>query len=64
MTQASLSFLLDHKTITCVIPGFKSQKQVEENLLATQVPSFTKVELNQLEKFYQSDVHAFIRGPY
>lgn len=64
MARAALRWALDRKEITCVIPGFKSIKQVEDNLAAADVPSFGKEEEARLERFYRHEVASFIRGPY
>ncbi|MGO4110732.1 aldo/keto reductase [Paenibacillus sp. YAF4_2] len=64
MTRASLRWLLDHEAVTCVIPGFRNVRQVEDNLAALEVPSFTEAERQRLHKFYQEEVHPFIRGSY
>ncbi|WEK54146.1 MAG: aldo/keto reductase [Candidatus Cohnella colombiensis] len=64
MTRASLRWLLDHESISCVIPGFKNTRQVEDNLAALHVPSFTDEEMNRLSTFYKEQVHAHIKGSY
>ncbi len=64
MTRAALRWLLDQETISCVIPGFRNVQQVEDNLEAQHVPSFTLEELNKLEQFYKTEVHQHIRGAY
>lgn len=64
MTRASLRWLLDFPEITCVIPGFKSVRQVEDNLGALRVKSFTPEERRRLREFYAAKVHPFIRGKY
>lgn len=64
MTRAALRWILDHDSITCVIPGFKTIKQVEDNLQAAMVPSFSPEEKEKLAEFYQNEVHPFIRGAY
>lgn len=64
MTRAALRWILEWDAVSCVIPGFKNEKQVAENLGALQVPHFTEEELNQLEEFYQLEVKENIRGPY
>ena len=43
MTRAALRWILDHESVSCVIPGFKTVKQVEDNLQAVDVPLFTPV---------------------
>jgi aryl-alcohol dehydrogenase-like predicted oxidoreductase len=64
MTEASLRWILDHPAITCVIPGFKNVRQVEHNLTARDVPSFTEAELARLRAFYENEVYSHIRGSY
>ena len=64
MTRAALRWILDHDEITTVIPGFKTVKQVEDNLQATEVKSFSEAELKQLSTFYQQEIHPTIRGAY
>ncbi|MHA6482015.1 aldo/keto reductase [Paenibacillus sp. strain BS8-2] len=64
MTRASLRWLLDHEAISCVIPGFKSVAQVQDNLSALHVQSFSDDEMDRIREFYKEHVHAFIRGSY
>ncbi|MBU9710445.1 aldo/keto reductase [Evansella tamaricis] len=64
MTRAALRWILEHDSITSVIPGFKNVKQVEDNLAALQVPPFSGKEMKQLEEFYKKEVQDHIRGAY
>ena len=64
MARASMRWILDNPNITCVIPGFKNERQVEDNLGTVQVPSFTSKELERIQCFYQDKVKDHIRGPY
>jgi len=64
MARAAIRWILDQKEISCVIPGFKSVAQVEDNLEAMNVPSFTEEEKERLAEFYRENVHDHIRGPY
>ncbi|MUK87719.1 aldo/keto reductase [Ornithinibacillus sp. L9] len=64
MTRAALKWILEQEAVTSVIPGFKSVKQVEDNLQALQVKGFTANELERLIDFYQTEVHEHIRGAY
>jgi aryl-alcohol dehydrogenase-like predicted oxidoreductase len=64
MTRAALKWILEHEAISCVIPGFKNVKQVEDNLGALDVPGFITEELTRLQEFYVNEVHANIRGAY
>jgi aryl-alcohol dehydrogenase-like predicted oxidoreductase len=62
MAAAALRFVLDDPHVSAVIPGFKSARQVEENLAAAAVPSFSPVELERLAGFYRERVRPHIRG--
>jgi aryl-alcohol dehydrogenase-like predicted oxidoreductase len=64
MTRAALRWILDHEEITTVIPGFKTVKQVEDNLKATEVASFSETEMKKLTDFYHQEIHPNIRGVY
>lgn len=64
MTRAALRWIMDHDAVTCAIPGFKSVRQVQDNLEAISVPSFTEEERQTLSQFYQDHVHDHIRGAY
>ena len=64
MTRASLRWLLDFPEITCVIPGFRNVRQVEDNLAAQRVRAFSEEERGRLREFYRERVHAHIRGAY
>lgn len=64
MATASLRWILDQKEITCIIPGFKNEKQIKENLLSLSEKSFTNEELKKTTHFYHEKVRDFIRGPY
>lgn len=64
MASAALRWILDHKEITCVIPGFKNVKQVNGNLLALDTRPFSEEEKLEIQRFYQEKVKDSIRGPY
>lgn len=64
MARASMRFILDHQEVSCVIPGFKNVKQVEDNLGTLNVPSFSPEELERLRKYYENEVAKHIRGVY
>ncbi|SFM19682.1 Predicted oxidoreductase [Gracilibacillus orientalis] len=64
MTRAALKWILSHEAISSVIPGFKTVKQVEDNLAAVDVPEFSEQELDKLRSFYKNEVHDHIRGVY
>lgn len=64
MTRAALKWVMQQETVTSVIPGFKNEKQVIDNLKSLEVNDFSKEELTQLSDFYWKEVHDSIRGPY
>ena len=63
MARAALRWVLDHAEITSVIPGFKSARQVEDNLGAAEVRPFDEDELRRLAGFYTEHVEPSLRGP-
>lgn len=64
MSRAALKWILEHDAISCVIPGFKNGKQVEDNLGALEVLDFANEEMERLYDFYVKEVHENIRGAY
>lgn len=64
MARASMRWILDHPEVSCVIPGIKNVRQVEDNLGTLEVPSFTPEELERLRDYYLSQVAEHIRGAY
>ncbi|MFZ4453028.1 aldo/keto reductase [Salibacterium aidingense] len=64
MTRGALRWILDHKEVSCVIPGFKTVNQVEDNLQASESAYYSKEEMEQLKLFYQNQVLPHIRGGY
>lgn len=64
MTRAALKWVMQQEAVTSVIPGFKNEKQVLDNLKSLEIPDFSKEELDKLSDFYWKEVHSHIRGPY
>lgn len=64
LAAAALRWILDQPAVTSVIPGFKNLVQVQQNLVAEDVPPFTEDELDRLSAFYRESVEPWIRGPY
>lgn len=64
MARAAMRWILDHDEVSCVIPGFKTVAQIEDNLGAQGVPAFSAEEHEQLRNFYDTNVKEHIRGPY
>ncbi|WP_099363991.1 aldo/keto reductase [Fredinandcohnia onubensis] len=64
MASAAQRWILDHKEITCIIPGFKNIKQVQDNLSTLETQPFTDDEKEKIQNFYNENVKDFIRGAY
>lgn len=64
MASAALRWILDNEEITCIIPGFKNEKQVRQNLSALDEKSFSEDEKNRIKAFYEEKVKDYIKGPY
>ncbi|MNW39073.1 General stress protein 69 [compost metagenome] len=64
MARASMRWILDHPEVSCVIPGFKNARQVEDNLGTIAIPSFSTEEMDRLSTYYKSEVAEHIRGAY
>lgn len=62
MARAAMRWILDHPSVSCVIPGFKNEAQVMDNLTTLEVPSFHQAEMERLSAFYQTEVAPYIRG--
>ncbi|MFZ3577157.1 aldo/keto reductase [Virgibacillus sp. DJP39] len=64
MTRAALKWILEHEAVSSVIPGFRTVRQVEDNLKALSVQDYNTEELERLKTFYWDKVHTEIRGAY
>lgn len=62
MARASMRWILDHPAVSCAIPGFKNEAQVNDNLATLDVSSFSPGDMERLAAFYQSEVVPHIRG--
>lgn len=63
-TRAAIKWILQQEEVSSVIPGFRSVKQVEDNLKALNAKEFSLEELQTLKDFYGKEVHSHIRGAY
>jgi aryl-alcohol dehydrogenase-like predicted oxidoreductase len=63
-TRAAIKWILQQEEVSSVIPGFRSVKQVEDNLKALNAKEFSPEELQPLKSFYEKEVHTHIRGAY
>jgi aryl-alcohol dehydrogenase-like predicted oxidoreductase len=64
MASAALRWILDQKEVSCIIPGFKNQRQIESNLQALEARPFSEDEQWRLGAFYKEKVVPLIRGVY
>ncbi|QDP41797.1 aldo/keto reductase [Radiobacillus deserti] len=64
MTRAALKWILEHDAISCVIPGFKTVAQIEDNLETLNEKGYSQEELTRLSDFYKESIHPHIRGVY
>lgn len=64
LANAALKWILQQQGVTTVIPGFKNEMQVNQNLNSLLVPDFSQKELETISEFYWKSVHDAIRGPY
>ncbi len=64
MASAALRWILEYEEVSCVIPGFKNQRQIDQNLVSLQEKIFSYEERKQIEQLYQDKVHHLIRGSY
>ncbi|WP_413378906.1 aldo/keto reductase [Alkalihalobacillus sp. 1P02AB] len=64
MAQAAMRWILEQSAVSCVIPGFKTTEQIEDNLKSQEASSFSESELERLKLFYSESVSEHIRGAY
>ncbi len=62
MARASMRWILDQPGVSTIIPGFKNVRQIEDNLGAAQVKSFSDEEKRRLADFYREQVVPHVRG--
>lgn len=64
MAQFAQRWILDFPAVTTIITGATKVSQVESNTAVTHLPPLSPELHQKLTTFYQSKVHAHIRGPY
>jgi aryl-alcohol dehydrogenase-like predicted oxidoreductase len=61
LAQLALRWILMFDAVTCAIPGAKRPAQVEENVLAAELPPLTEVQMARVREIYgkyiRSQVH-------
>lgn len=53
LTQSALKFVLEEKAVSTVIPGAKTESQVEENLSASDREGLTETEIAELIRIFR-----------
>lgn len=64
LAQWSLRWILDHSTVTTVIPGASKVAQVLSNNAASDLPSIAEETHKKLRRLYDEGIKPFIRGHY
>jgi len=64
MAQFAVRWILDHKAVSCVIPGASKIEQVISNAQASSLPPLTEELHERLYEFYKEEIDSFIRGAY
>ena len=64
MAQFSQRWILDHDSISCIIPGASSVFQVDSNCSVSELKHLDKSTHKKLQEFYNNHVHNHIRGLY
>ncbi|MDA3890351.1 MAG: aldo/keto reductase [Salinivirgaceae bacterium] len=64
MAQFALRWILDHKAVSCIIPGASSPKQAEGNTKASELNHLPEDLHLKLQQFYKTQVKDHIRGSY
>jgi aryl-alcohol dehydrogenase-like predicted oxidoreductase len=64
MAQFAQRWILDFPAVTTIITGATKVSQVTSNTAVTNLPPLPPELHQKLAAFYQSKVHAHIRGPY
>lgn len=64
LAQFALRWILNHKAVSCIIPGASSPDQVKANTEVSEIAEIPKELYSSLQNFYNNEVKQFIRGPY
>jgi aryl-alcohol dehydrogenase-like predicted oxidoreductase len=64
LAQKSLRWILDHQSISTVIPGAKTAEQAKENAAAANLPPISKEAHAKLAALYEEKIDQEVRGVY
>jgi len=56
MANFALRWILDHKAVSCVIPGARNEQQVIQNAAASDLPPLKPEQAALLEKLYEEKI--------
>jgi len=64
MAQMALRWILDHDTVSIIIPGASSPQQARDNAGVSRLDPLSSDLHQRLTDFYSREIHPHIRGPY
>lgn len=64
MAQFSQRWILDHKAISCIIPGASSVSQINSNCSVSNIQPLNSNTHESLRILYKNEIHQHIRGVY
>jgi aryl-alcohol dehydrogenase-like predicted oxidoreductase len=60
MTQFALRWILMFEAVTCAIPGAKRQSQVDENFMASDLPTISAEVMAQVSSIYTQTIRDLV----
>jgi len=64
LVQFTLRWILDHDSVSTIIPGASSPKQVKKNAEVSNLDPLSEELHQKLYDFYTKEIHDFVRGAY
>ncbi|GAA3604819.1 aldo/keto reductase [Flavivirga amylovorans] len=64
MVELALRWILDHPSVSCVIPGASSTKHVLSNTSVSNFKPLSEDTHRLLSNLYLKEIHQCIRGSY
>lgn len=62
MAEMAMRWILDHKSVSCVIPGASHPDQIRRNVAASAKGALAAETHEELRTFYETDIKHYIRG--
>ncbi len=60
LSQFALKWILEHKSVTCAIPGAKNIEQLKENIAASEISSLDEFTMTQIRNIYEKYIKVHI----